>query len=228
MDVIFIEVGGVVLPVFDRVRGVAHDLRDFPLAVGLGHRHVSAGIEDRGNQFVDLPAHVVQEAVFVAVDELETSQRFHVIDLLQSHAGFLVPAQRGIGQRGNSHRSLQGPASRVLGDFVFLKVRLVGRAFRPWKSFLLAIIEHDIVLHEGARNLGQVLPCFFIGDKLPDRAHEGNLGHHSGLFAFLRGQVVKEHLRIAGETDHRQQFPLGIASRLRPALRAEAADDGNS
>ncbi len=87
------------MSVFDRMRRVAHDLRDFPLAVGLGHRHVSAGIEDRGNQFVDLPAHVVQEAVFVAVDELKASQRFHVVDLLQSHAGFLVPAQGGIGKR---------------------------------------------------------------------------------------------------------------------------------
>ncbi len=123
---------------------------------------------------------------------------------------------------------MQSAASRVLGDFVFLEVRLISGAFRSWKGFLLAIIEHDIVLHEGARNLGQVLPGYFVGDKLSDRAHEGNLGHHPGLFAFLRGQVVEEHLRIAGETHHRQQFPLGIASRLRPALRAEAADDGDS
>ena len=81
----------------ERMRGVSHQLHRGTFAIGLRHRHFALGIENRGDQLIDLPAHVVQEAVFVAVHKMKTPERLHVVDFFESDARFLISALSRIG-----------------------------------------------------------------------------------------------------------------------------------
>ena len=78
------------------VRRVADQLHRGTFTVRLRDRHLPLGVEDRRDEFVDLPAHVVQEAALVAVYERKAPEREHVVDLFKRHAGFLAAPLRRV------------------------------------------------------------------------------------------------------------------------------------
>src|ERR1039458_9446431 len=78
------------------------------------------------------------------------------------------------------------------------------------------------------RNFVDLFPYFRVGLELALVTDKWHLGHHARLFAFLGGEEVIEHLRIAGEADHRKQFALAVAAFGGPTLRSETRNNRNA
>src|ERR1039458_5622322 len=75
------------------------------------------------------------------------------------------------------------------------------------------------------RNFIDLFPNFGVRLELTLVTDKRHLGHHASLFAFLGGEEVVQHLRIAGKADHGEQFALAVTVFGGPTLRPETRDD---
>ncbi len=147
------------------------------------------------------------------------------LDLFQSNAGLLVAPLRRRGQRAVADRRLNRPPGGLGGSLKCCKIRSERLPLRERRDRLAVLVVNQVGLQKRARHFVRCGPLVFVGFELARKADVRRLRRHAAFFRLLRTDEVVIHLRIASETDEREQLALGAAAAIDVQLLPEAGHD---